>query len=70
MDKKNKTNGSELTITLNPDFKNLFFDTLYDRFISLTDTEKLIEEINTENLESVLYQTARFFYGFGNTDKT
>ena len=63
--KKNKTTECNLIVLLHHDSKNLFFDTMYDQFISLTDTKKLIENINTENLESFLYETARFFYGCG-----
>jgi len=46
-----------------PQLEVLFFDMQYDRFIKMTDTEALIENISTESLEVFLYQTAKFFYG-------
>lgn len=64
MDKQEHgTTENNVLIIAIPCLENLMFDRLYDRFISMTDTEGLIENISTENLEMFLYQTAQFFYG-------
>ncbi|HBT65594.1 MAG TPA: hypothetical protein DEB10_13140 [Ruminococcaceae bacterium] len=52
------------TVYFIPLVKSLGFDLLYDKYISNTDTKQLIENISTETLESFLYKTAKFFYGF------
>jgi hypothetical protein len=64
MDKKeNNTTENKMIVAIHPNLENLLFDMLYDRFISMTDTDQLIKNISTENLEAFLYRTARFFYG-------
>ena len=63
-EKEKNINEGKLIVSLHPNFKSLLFDMIYDQFISSTDTEELIDNISTENLESFLYQTARFFIIF------
>lgn len=63
MDKQNNEKiANKVIVTLHPHLENLLFDKLYDCFISETDTDQLIENISVENLESFLYQTAKYFY--------
>ena len=66
---ENGTSENKMVIII-PRFENLFFDMMYDRFISLTDTDQLIENISAENMESFLYQTAKFFFGCRTNGKT
>jgi len=49
-------------INLTPQ-QEIDFDNLYDEFISITDTQELINNISVESLEAFLYQTAKYFYG-------
>lgn len=47
-----------------PELEKIRFDMLYNRFFDITDTQKLIENISIESLETFLYHTAKYFYGY------
>ena len=62
MDKQNNSATENKTVIFVPHLEQLLFDLLYDRYISYTDTDQLIENMGVENLEVFLYETAKFFY--------